>query len=176
MNPRLSLCLLPVLALAVPAARLWSADSDTPGRVVELPALTVAEQVNGPPWRYLQAPGLEILSRCSDPVTEHLAEEMNRLQQLIGVILPEELQVKLAVPVTVVLYSEENKPVVSQEVISELRHNSPGGDADNSRSRSEVRYRSLPNLRLTDRDAMDFFFIVDEMGFTSSALTVTPAW
>jgi hypothetical protein len=101
---------------------------------------------------------------------------MNRLQQMIGVILPEELQVKLAVPVTVVLYSEENKPVVSQEVISELRRNSPGGEADNSRSRGEIRYRSLPNLRLTDRDAMDFFFIVDEKGFTSSALTVTPEY
>jgi hypothetical protein len=173
MNPCLPRRLMQVAALTVIAAAsgLAAADAPAPERVVDLPPLNVTEPLTGPPWRYLATPGLEVLSRCTDGVTRHLVQEMHRLDQFLGVMLPGDLRVKWAVPTIVVIYSEETKPVVSSEVMAELlgdagRETRPGG--------RRVRYRSLPNMRLSDKDALAFFFILDEKNFEHSKLVLTP--
>src|SRR5688500_15028114 len=48
------------LCAAVPGA------DDNP---VSLPPFIVEEAAKGPPWRYAETPGYEILSRCNDAIT-----------------------------------------------------------------------------------------------------------
>jgi hypothetical protein len=144
-------------------------------RVVDLPPLTVAEPVNGPPWRYIEVPGYEVLSRCNDATAVYLLREMTRLQRWLGVMLPDELLAKRAVPTAVVLYSEENKPVVSQEVVAALMQEKNGPEDSGRRSgRGEVRYNSLPSMRLADKDAVDFFFILNDKEFSRSESDFPP--
>ena len=170
---RLPFCLLAMAGLA--AGRGQAAEeAPAPERFVELPPLMVAEPVNGPLWRYVEIPGLEVLSRCRDGTTLHLVEEMYRLQQLLAVMLPADLQAKRAVPDTAVLYSEESKPVVAQEVVADLLRDGKDAGGETRRSSRGVGYRSMPNLRLTDRDATSAFFILEEGGFAQAQLALTP--
>ncbi len=160
------------VALAFVLAGPVLAAADAPaGRVVDLPPLTVSEPLNGPPWRYLEAPGFEVLSRSSDEATQHLVREMHRLNEYLRVMLPDELQARPAVPSIVVIYSEETKPVVSQEVVAELLAGQVGKKRN---AEKNVRYRSMPNMQLNDKDAMAFFFILEEKNFTNSRLVLTP--
>jgi hypothetical protein len=149
-----------------------------PERVVELPPLMVAEPINGPPWHYLETTNLEVLARCSDAATVHLVEEMHRLQYLLTVLLPENLQARRSVPDIAVIYNEETKPTVAQEVVADLLRDEKDAKAEKGeegrRGKREVRYSSMPNLRLTDRDSTAAFFIVNERNFTESHLALTP--
>jgi hypothetical protein len=193
--------LFSLLLLLLAGARLVAADdaaeATASDRVVELPPLMVAEPSNGPPWHYLEAPNLEILSRCSDEAAVHFAQEMNRLQQLLTVLLPENLQAHRTVPDILVMYNERTKPAVAQEVVASALNDSkdgkavakssavePFGGQNISRRMSfptaadngDVTYGSIPNLRLTDRDSVAGFFIIDEQSFIGSPLVLTPEY
>lgn len=169
-------CRIPALFALMAGLRLAAAD-DAPApagsdRVVELPPLMVVEPTKGPPWHYLETPNLEILSRCSDEAAVHLAEEMHRLQHLLTVLLPENLQARRTVPDIAVMYNEETKPAVAQEVVAGAK------EIDQARrersDRGEVRYSSLPNLRLTDRDGTAAFFVIDEQSFPQAPIALLP--
>jgi len=129
------------------------------GRVVELPPLTVSAAVEELPWSYLEIPGYEILSRCKPSAVVHWAEEITRLHQWLGVMLPDELRVKRDVPTAVILYDLEHQPEVSPEVVKDMLRKSGATDG------KAIAYRSLPNMRLADQDAMGFFFILDPSVF-----------
>ena len=88
--------------------------------VVALPPFMVEEATKGPPWRYAQSPDFEILSRCDDTTTRGLSETYFRLHRLLALVLPERLQVRLAVPKTMIYYNEELRPAASQEIISQM--------------------------------------------------------
>jgi hypothetical protein len=180
--PRCRLSALLAVILMLAGFRLAAEDSPpappASERVVELPPLMVAEPLNGPPWHYLEAPNLEVLARCSDAATVHLVEEMHRLQHLLTVLLPENMQAHRTVPDIAVIYNEETKPIVAQEVVADLlrddKETKAGSGEEGRRGRREVRYSSMPNLRLTDRDGTAAFFIVSERAFTESHLALTP--
>ncbi|HWA09739.1 MAG TPA: hypothetical protein VG838_09840 [Opitutaceae bacterium] len=173
-RPTLHLCLLALLCARLVPAAVRAADAP-PERMVELPPLMVSEPVNGPPWRYVAAPGIEVLSRCSDEVTVHWLEEMNRLRQSLNVLVPDSLRSKRAVPDVVVLYNEENKPVVSKEVVADLMRDARDRTEEKQGRRGGATgYRSMPNLWLADRDSMVFFYVLQERGFVRSELRLTP--
>lgn len=150
--------------------------------VVALPPFLVEEVTQGPPWRYAELPGQEILSRCPDEDTRQVVEAHYRLHQLLGEILPEQLRVKHAVPKTLILYDEELRPAASQEIIARMLRPAAGTLAVEPgltlgrgirASLGASRVTFLPNLRLWDHDAMAVFMIVRREGFDPDHLALT---
>jgi hypothetical protein len=172
--------LIDVLTLLACATQHLAAAADD--RPVALPPFIVEETAKGPPWRYVEAVGYEILSRCSDPVTRRVVETHYQLHQLLAEILPAELQVKMSVPRSLILYDEALQPAASQEVIARLLRTTPAPPIDDMpifggrRGLPTVtprRYSFLPNLRLWDRDAMALFMIVRSEDFDPERISLT---
>lgn len=160
---------LRLLALAAPALlplAAGAADADDFDRPIALPPFIVEEAAKGRPWRYTEAEGNEVLSRCSDPVTQKVVEAHHRLHQLLGEILPKALQLKLAVPKALILYDEELQPAASKEVIARLLRSTPaappvenlvpfGGGRSFRTPAAKPRYSFLPNLRRVSKSATE---------------------
>ena len=129
--------------------------------IVELPPLEVsAGLVKVRPWQYTMHGGIEILSRCTDAVTSELAQSVYRAEQLFAYLVPEEFQVKLAVPKILVLADQKSTPSSSRDLVQGFSR------IDN--------VRFLPNLRLNDLDAVVIYAIVDEDHFDGMRLGLTP--
>jgi len=171
-----------VLALVLP---LRSVRAQDPAGAVALPPFLVEEDKKGPPWRYGQIPGFEILSRCSDRTTRDLAETHYRLHQLLTLLLPERLQVSFAVPRAMIFYDESLQSASSKEVLASMLGHAAkdsvpvdtpwsGAGRRGSYGPPVARISFLPNLRLWDRDAMMVFSIVREGGYDSDRLALTP--
>src|SRR3954469_1942860 len=164
---RLSPSLCASLGLLLALAR---AADDIP---VALPPFLVEEMAKGPPWRYTEAMGYEILSRCDDAATRRVVEAHHVLHQLLSEILPPSLQLEFTVPKALILYDEELNPAASREVIARLiRDTTPVPDIEIAtgfrRTRTSAPARPttfLPNLRLFDRDAMTVFMVVRQNDF-----------
>ena len=98
--------------LALRAAIAAGADGES---AVALPPFIVEELAKGPPWRYAEAPGYEILSRCSDATTRRVVEAHVRLHELLSELVPARLRLELAEPRSLILYDEELQPAASQQ-------------------------------------------------------------
>lgn len=153
---------------------------------VALPPFIVEEATKGPPWRYGEAMGFEILSRCDDSMTRRVVEAHHHLHGLLAEILPPQLQLKLTLPPALILYDEELQPASSKEVVAQLLRRAPlptddpmpsfgGGRGSRGLQTPSPsrRYTFLPNLRLWDRDAMTIFMIVRREGFDPDRLALT---
>lgn len=151
---------------------------------VSLPPFLVEEKTKGPPWRYVQVPGHEVLSRCADYSTEQVIDAHLRLEKLLDQILPERLRLKLTVPTSFVLVDESSQPASAQEVLGRMLQSSeaelPAADFGPGRtlrgSAPVRRYNILPNLRLWDRDAIAVFMLVRRDGFDGNTLSLTPSY
>src|ERR1019366_6766328 len=104
---RLLLPLFAVLAVLRPLD--FARGQETSESAVVLPPFIVEEANKGPPWRYAEMPGFEILSRCDDRTTRDLALAHFRLHRLLALLLPDRLQLSFAVPRTIIFYDEELK-------------------------------------------------------------------
>ena len=169
------------------APALWSARAAEGGPgIVALPPFMVEEAAKGPPWRYAQSPDFEILSRCDDPTTRAVTAAYHRLHRLLALVLPESLQLKQAVPKTVIYYNEDMRPAASQEIISQMMRGAnstppPIDDIAGLGSRSfrgsassQTRYTFLPNMRLWDKDAMAIFAIARSGDLDTEGMFLTP--
>ena len=168
------------------AAHAWLGAAVPPGdEAVALPPFIVEETAKGPPWRYGEAMGFEILSRCNDATTRRVVEAHHQLHELLAEVLPPQLQLRLTLPRSLILYDEELQPVASREVVAQLLRQAPqplddapsfGGGRGGRGFQVPVpsrRYSFLPNLRLWDRDAMTIFMIVRRDGFDPDRLALT---
>ena len=179
-------CLLLLLFAALMLPRVGRAQDDS---AVPLPPFIVEEVNKGPPWRYGQLPGFEILSRCSDRTTRSLSEAHYRLHQLFDLLVPEKLQLTFAAPKVIIYYDEELQNASSREVIASMVRNS-AKDAPDAPTPVDFpgRFGSrglpvavnparrsyfLPNLRLSDKDAMTVFALVRDGSFDSDHLVLT---
>lgn len=168
------------IALAWPAAgvSLPAAAAEpqvVPGAAVELPPMLVEESVSSVPWLYVNAGGTEFLSRCSAGTTRDLAEAWLAKLQLVRALVPEEFLARMDVPSVFVLYSQDLKQTISEEIQRELQGKSPG----DSRKRpglgsSGERVNIAPSMRLSDRDMHASIAYIDEMLFDAAALSVAP--
>ena len=167
------------------AASAGAADQPAPAETaVALPPFIVEELAKGPPWRYAEAPGYEVLSRCNDATTRRVYEMHVQLHETLAEILPPSLRLKLTVPRSLIIYDEELQPAASQEVIRQVLNTAAEpppndrfslGPGRSFRSpEPSVRYNFLPNLRLWDRDAMGIFMIVRRDDFEADRLSLTP--
>lgn len=150
---------------------------------VALPPFIVEELAKGPPWRYAEAPGYEVLSRCNDATTRRVYEMHLQLHETLAEILPPALRLKLSVPRSLIIYDEELQPAASQEVIRQILNTSGEPPPDRfalgpGRSfrppEPTLRYNFLPNLRLWDSDAMGIFMIVRRDDFEANRFSLTP--
>ncbi len=178
---RLLPCLLLVFAVFSGGVSL-RAQGDS---AVPLPPFIVEEASKGPPWRYAEMPGFEVLSRCPDRTTRDLAAAHWRLHRLLELLLPERLQLTFALPKAMIFYDESLQSAASQEVISSMLKRSARDaapvDLQDMMGRRGLRGTALPaprlnflpNLRLWDRDAMMVFAIVRDGGYDADRLALT---
>ena len=137
-------------------------------QIVELPPYAVETTALREPWQYAKLPGVEILSRCSEPTTLLLLDHHFRLRETLTALLPEEFQVQLDVPTTYVLFNDTAQQGVARELVGELRKRE--GDAD-----SWI-IRGMSNYRFGNKDAVALFFILDPMTFGQGRMTLTPGY
>ncbi len=171
------------LALALGMVGPWLNAAAADEAAVALPPFIVEELAKGPPWRYAESNGFEILSRCSDATTQRVVEAHHQLHVLLDEILPPSLRLKLSVPRTLILYDEELQPASSQEVIRSMVRSTPAGPEEDFGAMPggrgfrvpapARRYSFLPNLRLWDRDVMAVFMIVRRDDFEADRLSLT---
>ena len=150
------------------------------GRVVTLPPLMV-EGKNAPVrWRYLELPGLEVLSVCDDYTTEEFVQRRLRLNELLHVLVPERFCARSSVPVAHILFNEATGRAQSQEIIREMVSKEGASLASDGTvtlpyseqtaptfgrlpaMRASPRISFLPNLRVSDMDATTVFAIISE--------------
>lgn len=165
------------------AACLVGRAADEP---VALPPFLVEEVAKGPPWRYAETPGYEVLSRCNDKVTRRVVESHQNLHVLLAEVLPPSLQFTVSQPRAMIVYDEELQPTASREVISKLLHSgrdssgppedypAPSGRRGINIPPPTRHYSFLPNLRLVDRDEMSVFMIVRRDDFDPDVLVLVP--
>ena len=175
--------LLILFALFAPLSAARAQDD----AAVPLPPFIVEETTKGPPWRYAEMPGFEILSRCADRTTRELAEMHYRLHQLFNLLVPERLQVTFTQPRAMIFYDEALQSAASKEVIADMlakatKDTAPvdlplrtrfGGRGEPMEFTPARRYNFLPNLRLWDLDAMAVFAIVRDGSYDSDRLVLT---
>ena len=165
--------------------------TDSTERVVDLPPFILEETLKGPPWRLAEAPGLEILSRCPDYVSRHLGEEIARLNSILRLLIPEELQTKFSVPTVIIATTEDvGHTAVWQKMVEETiaqERKRLGVSADDAspladgfllRNRFLLptfnRVRLLPNMRLWDKDEVALLFVLQEQDFEQRHFMLTP--
>jgi hypothetical protein len=153
-------CLAALLARVpqAPEAAAQSAGADT---VVELPPMIVADRLKTRPWRYLEIPGYEVLSRASDSHTRDVVETHHRLEHLLSLVLPPDLQVRSDVPSPLLLSNEVETPTLARNLVQ------------NFGSTPAPRIRYLPNLALNDSDIRAVFAMINPAQFNPDRLTFT---
>lgn len=133
-----------------------------------LPPMMIEEHAERLPWRHAELPGFEILSVCGDGVTREFMRRFHRLEQMLLMIVPPEFLATSSVPEAMILFNEELGRARSQEVVADMlrRHGlkMPTGELvlpDFLREmRPGRRVEFLPNMRLSDVDAMAGFAAV----------------
>ncbi|MBI5768306.1 MAG: hypothetical protein HZA93_10960 [Verrucomicrobia bacterium] len=162
-----------------------AADTSSADRVVSLPPFLVEETDRGPPWRYAEVPGFEVLARCGDSATRTVVLAYIRLHHLLGVVLPEDLRLGFSEPRRLILYADDLQPAASKEVFSQLlsredRNAPPADEGGGFGGRGGIRVPSpvrrvsfMPNLRLSDADATYVFTIVREQDLNTDTLYLT---
>lgn len=131
---------------------------------IALPPFIVEESR---PWVFAEVPGYEFLSRCSEATTRQIVESQVGLHRLLGEILPPHLQMTMTLPRSFILYDEELQAKSSHEVVTGLLENT---------LHQSRRANFLPNLRLSDRDAMVIFMLARRSGFKPEETRLTPEY
>lgn len=144
-------------------------------RVVELPPYEVISDPLG--WRYAQTGGIEMISACGDDVTRRMIEQLQRLQEAMGLILPPEFLVRSDVPDVYVLLNERQATGVTQNLVDELRRTAEQQRADSdSRAAAGLNFSLMRNYRFWDRDGQAIFFVVNEAGLLRGHISHTPGY
>ncbi len=187
------------MAACVLGGQLFAATEPKVEMTVQLPPFIV-EQTAGPKWRYTRIPRFEILSRCNDLTTEQLALAFHRANQLLGLVLPEQFQLKLDVPQALIFYDETLWPVAEQQAVAAMLKAHPPARADGLPSPGTApRVRLEPitgakllgngpasqaaahdsffsNLMLTDADSITTFALVSASTIDPQRSYLTPAY
>jgi hypothetical protein len=137
-----------------------------PGGKVQLPPMLIEESVANVPWYYVNAGGVEFLSRCSASTTRALALAWLEKLQLVRLLVAEELLAQMDCPTIFVLHAQDLEQTVSAEIQRELQ----GRDG---RSRGEG-VNIAPSMRLADRDMHASIAYIDETLFDAATLSVSP--
>ncbi len=140
-------------------------------QVIELPPFYLEHSLR-PPWRYAEVPGVEVLSRCSDEITERLIDRQHRMRELLTLILPLQFQHHHDVPLGFVLNNFNTQPTVSEELVTDMTGEMRSHDS--SKQKKEVQF--LTNFRFWDRDSMAVYFVFDSLSFDITTVTLSSGY
>ena len=140
-------------------------------QVIELPPYYLEHSLR-PPWRYATVPGVEVLSRCSDEITERLIDRQHRMRELLTLILPSQFQLQHDVPLVFVLNNFQTQPQVSEELVTDMTGEVRSHDS--SKQKKEVQF--LTNFRFWDRDSMAVYFVLDSLSFDRTTVTLSSGY
>lgn len=129
------------------------------GDVVELPPMMVEESISSVPWLYVNAGGIEFLSRCSAATTRNLVEAWLTKLQLVHAVVPGTFLARTDVSTVFVLYAQDLRQTVSAEIQRQLQQDRVG---------------IAPSMRLSDRDTHAAIAYIDETRFDASTLSISP--
>lgn len=143
--------------------------------VIMLPPLEVSAALQTTPWRYAEIPGLEILSSCADSTTRAFIEAEHRIDRLFAALVPDEFQVRLAVPKIVVLSEQKRTLTASQDLVAGFgATGNVGAKGSGALPARAASVRFMPNLRLADPDSIAVFAVIDESKFNPDQMGLTP--
>lgn len=134
--------------------------------LVNLPPFVVDETLPNR-WRYAKIPGVEVLSCCSDDVTQQLIEQNDRLYQLLEVFLPRSLQPQFAVPTTYVLYPERGMPSLARKLSDTLIGRTPMAVGN---------IQFMPNIRCPGVDSLVLCFVLKDFRSGWHQVQLTPGF
>ncbi|HEX2855510.1 MAG TPA: hypothetical protein VHO24_19905 [Opitutaceae bacterium] len=150
---------LPGAFAASPASAPTAANQEPAEAVFQLPPLIVAETrtTAGRPWFYVAGPGFEVLSRSSEDSTADFARDYHRATQLLELLVPAELQVKLSSPSILFLYRKDMVAQIPAEIVAAM-----------SGSRALV----LPNMALHDVDLEAVYTLIGEYSYARDNMRI----
>ena len=135
---------------------------------VQLPPMMVKETEKMPPWRYIQVPGLEVLSRCRDGTTKDFLRSYLHMRHVLRAFVPDEYLLHQELPRIVILVAQDSKQLVSREVIADMQKT----EKQKARNRRYGGY--LPNLSLLDAELSVTFAMLDERtGYDRNSIFMT---
>lgn len=139
-----------------------------PGRVILLPPYVVDSAPV--PWRYAKAGNIEVLSSCQDNVTGRFIEQLHRLQEALGLVLPPDLLFHSDVPTGYVLHSDRYQVTMARDLELEWQR-SAADEGGNGTGGPTVGL--MPNYGFWDQDGPTTYFILNEPGFLLGRLNLT---
>ncbi|MDB6127036.1 MAG: hypothetical protein JWM35_932 [Verrucomicrobia bacterium] len=128
---------------------------------IRLPPFVVEEK-SEVHWRYAEAPGIEVLSQCSDTDTVALMAQHYLLHELLSVLVPESLRFKSEVPTTYIFFKEARRSTVTKELLASLQRRAAEAAAAGDKGAEKVEVRPLANYRFWDEDTLAVFIIWSE--------------
>ncbi len=141
------------------ACSAWAGSAE---QVVELPPLLVTESAKPLQWRYLETKDFQVLFICSDYLARDFVGNYHRLGQLMSLLVPEKFQVRMSVPLTLILFDDTEKRIISTEVIANMLKEERARTTRKPSPEALGKLSFLPNMRLTDRDAVTAFALLDD--------------
>jgi hypothetical protein len=141
--------------------------AETKKPVVRLPPYTVeGEPVS---WRYARAGNIEVLSSCTDDVTNRVIQQIHRLHEALEQIVPPEFIFKSDQPVIYVLHSDRDHASLPPELLEKLRRQEKKESADNTLVWNIGIMRSYI---FWDVDSRAIYFILNEGAFMVGRLSI----
>lgn len=145
-------------------------------RVVELPPFAVEENVTTP-WRYTELPGVEVLSRCPDEMTNQLIRRQHRLHELLTLLIPRRLQIKRDQPRLYVFYNAENQPGVNRDMVNKIEQQERDAqETGKMKAAPGLHVGFMPNFRFWDEDSLGIFFVVDSVAPDHDDITLSAGY
>ena len=165
----ISLVLLPTTWVL--QAQTPDSDGPRPGQwdnMISLPPFLV-EDDGGQPWKVANLEGIEVLSRSSDTLSKTIVDRYLRLQAMVNLIYPPDLQPSSVVPTVLVINDPKLQVTTSRELTETLQRQLKINYADKSDS-------YIPVYHFWDQDTQVMYFVIDEFDNNPSPVSFTPAY
>jgi hypothetical protein len=125
------------------ASVLSGAQLPTSGTIIKMEPFFISQ--DSIPWRYVTAPGYEVLSHYGDSDSRKFLSELDCALQLLHTLIPEKLLARYDVPRLIILTGPEMMSPISQQIlVSRSNFGIPDG--------SNRQTSSMPNVILADSD------------------------
>lgn len=135
--------------------------------VVRLPPYTVeGEPIS---WRYARAGNIEVLSSCTDDVTNRVIQQIHRLHEALEQIVPPEFIFQSDQPIVYVLHSDRDHASLPPELMEKLRQQEKKESAANTLIWNIGIMRSYI---FWDVDSRAIYFILNEGAFMVGRLSI----
>lgn len=135
--------------------------------VVRLPPYTVEGETKA--WRYAKMGNIEVLSACMDDVTRRVIQQLFRLDEALGQIIPSDLRFRSDTPDIYVLHSDADKAAVPQELIDRLKQQEGKVSGTNN---LVWNIGIMNSYGFWDMDSRAIYFILNEGAFMVGRLSI----